>query len=251
VELEVELEEAVLAGQELVLGGDPPLGLDRALHDLQVGVPRVPGGEQRHLRLEQPPGLEHAADLAHPQVALAAQDLPGHDRVEHDRAAARAGAHRDHAGLGEQLERLAHRRPGDLHLLGQRALRGQLVPGCRSPSVIRSAIWATASSKVRRVCTGEKARAGIGRRSVAALPRPQAPVRSAAVSFEPDPTLPRAPVARRAWRAFAERDADATVAVAGEDVVWRSSRAATACAATRRSSPPSPGWPGTTCVTRP
>jgi hypothetical protein len=133
VELEVELEEAVLAGQELVLGGDPPLGLDRALHDLQVGVPRVPGGEQRHLRLEQPPGLEHAADLADPQVALAPQDLARDHAVEHHGPAARAGADLQDAGLGQELERLAHRRPRDLHLLGQRALRRQLVARVQVP----------------------------------------------------------------------------------------------------------------------
>ena len=36
---------------------------------------------------------------------------------------------------------------------------------------------------------------------------------------------PRALVARRAWRGFAERDADAIVAAAGEEVLWRPSHA--------------------------
>jgi predicted SnoaL-like aldol condensation-catalyzing enzyme len=45
------------------------------------------------------------------------------------------------------------------------------------------------------------------------------------VPFERDPAVPRAFVARRAWRGFAERDADAIVAAAGEDVLWRPSHA--------------------------
>ncbi len=39
------------------------------------------------------------------------------------------------------------------------------------------------------------------------------------------PSSPRAQVARRAWRGFAERDAGAIVAAGGEDALWRPSHA--------------------------
>ena len=93
----------------------------------EVVLAGVDRGELRDARLDQPARLEHAGDLAEPQLGLRAQQLEGDVAGGHRGAAVRPGPHAEDTGVGEHAHGLAHGGAADLHRGGELALGGEAV----------------------------------------------------------------------------------------------------------------------------
>src|SRR4051794_24782051 len=127
VELDVELQEAVLLLERTARVDQRPHGVDRALQRREVLLGGPHGGQLGDARLEHPPRLQHAGDLAEAQGAELADELDADDVGGDEHAAAGAAADLQQAGFDEDLDGLAQRRPADLHLRGEGPLARKLV----------------------------------------------------------------------------------------------------------------------------
>src|SRR3954447_7720186 len=70
MELGVELEEAILAGEHVALREERLLLVDDRLQAREILLARVHGRELCHARLDQATGLQDAGDLVHSQLRL-------------------------------------------------------------------------------------------------------------------------------------------------------------------------------------
>src|SRR3954464_4052351 len=122
------MEANILVGVRLPRGDLPLLRDEQVaeLREVRVADPRR--GERRDRRLDDAAELDHVLQrvTACDEGVQRAGKIVGRD-LAHECAA--ASARLDNTEELERPERFAHRRARDLELLGERALRGKLVPG--------------------------------------------------------------------------------------------------------------------------